>query len=76
MTRKYDSDDVYFDGLTLRFKTGRVVAVVVPDARWPDMYRVRIPGRDISDMANLSQAKDAAISLALAELREPDADAA
>ena len=76
MAKKYEAKDFYFDGLTLRLKTGRVVAVVVPDARWPDMYRVRIPGRDISDLANLSRAKDAAISLALAELREPDADAA
>ena len=76
MTKKYDTNDFYFDGLTLRLKTGRVLAVVVPDDKWPDMYRVRIPGRDISDMANLSRAKDAAISLALAGLREPDAEAA
>jgi hypothetical protein len=75
MTRKYDSDDVYFDGLTLRFKTGRVLAVVVPDDKWPNMYRVRIGG-DISDMANLSRAKDAAINLALAELRRSRDEAA
>jgi hypothetical protein len=74
--RTYGTNDLYFDGLTLRLKTGRILAVVVPDDKRPDMYRVRIPGRDISDMANLSRAKDAAISLALAELREPDAEAA
>jgi hypothetical protein len=74
--RTYGTNDLYLDGLTLRLKTGRILAVVVPDDKWPDMYRVRIPGRDISDMANLSRAKDAAISLALAELREPDAEAA
>jgi hypothetical protein len=75
MTKTYESRDLYFDGLTLRLKTGRVLAVVVPDDKWPNMYRVQIGG-DISDMANLSRAKDAAISLALAELRRSQDEAA
>ena len=75
MTKTYESRDLYFDRLTLRLKTGRVLAVVVPDDKWPNMYRVRIGG-DISDMANLSRAKDAAISLALADLRRSQDEAA
>jgi hypothetical protein len=75
MTKTYESRDLYFDGLTLRLKSGRILAAVVPDDKWPDMYRVRI-GRDISDMANLSRAKDAALSLALSELRRSQDEAA
>jgi hypothetical protein len=75
MTKTYESRDLYFDGLKLRLNTGRVVAIVVPDDKWPNMYRVRIGG-DISDMANLSRAKDAAISLALAKLRRSQDEAA
>ena len=75
MTKTYESRDLYFDGLTLRLKTGRILAVVVPDDKWPNMYRVRIGG-EISDMGNLSRAKDAAISLALAELRRSQDEAA
>jgi hypothetical protein len=75
MTKTYESRDLYFDGLKLRLKTGRILAVVVPDDKWPNMYRVRIGG-DISDTANLSRAKDAAISLALAELRRSQDEAA
>jgi hypothetical protein len=77
MTKTYESRDLYFDGLKLRLhtKTGRILAIVVPDDKWPNMYRVRIGG-DISDMANLSRAKDAAISLALAELRRSQDEAA
>ena len=75
MTKTYESRDLYFDGLNLRLKTGRILAVVVPDDKWPNMYRVRIGG-DISDMANLSRAKDAAISLALADLRRSQDEAA
>jgi hypothetical protein len=76
MTKTYESRDLYFDGLTLRLKTGRILAVVVADDKWPNMYRVQIPGGDISDMANLSRAKDAAISLALADLRRSQDEAA
>jgi hypothetical protein len=43
------------------------MAMVEPDANWPGMWRVRFGGR-LSDMANLSRAKDAAISLVLSEL--------
>jgi hypothetical protein len=36
------------------------LALVVPDERWPDMFRIAWPDGRLSDMANLSRAKDAA----------------
>jgi hypothetical protein len=43
------------------------MATVEEDANWPGMWRVRFGGK-LSDMANLSRAKDAAIFLALSKL--------
>ena len=43
------------------------MATVEEDASWPGMWRVRLGGK-LSDMTNLSRAKDAAISLVLREL--------
>jgi len=45
----------------------RVVATVEPDPKWPGMWRVRCGG-SLSDMVNLSRAKDATISIALSDL--------
>lgn len=39
---------------------------VVPDDRWPEMWRVRHEGR-LSDIVNLTRAKDAALSWARAD---------
>jgi hypothetical protein len=51
------------DGLKLK-RSGCVVAEVVPDERYPSMFRVNLLGRPISDMVNLSRAKDGALRLA------------
>jgi hypothetical protein len=51
------------DGLQLK-RSGRVVAEVVPDERYPSMFRVKLLGKPVSDMVNLSRAKDAALRLA------------
>jgi hypothetical protein len=40
------------------------LAEVVPDANWPGMWRVRSPDGGLSDMANLTRAKDAAFLVA------------
>jgi hypothetical protein len=41
------------------------------------MYRVRFPNGDLTDMVNLTRAKDAAIVLALTNLNnKPDKEAA
>jgi hypothetical protein len=33
---------------------------IVPDGKWPGMYRLRLPNGRLSDMVNLTRAKDAA----------------
>jgi hypothetical protein len=43
------------------------MATVEADTNWLGMWRVRFGG-ELSDMANISRAKDAAISLVLSEL--------
>ena len=40
------------------------VAEVVPDKTYPGMWRVRTPDGWLSDMANLTRAKDAAMAIA------------
>lgn len=39
---------------------------IVPDAKYPGMYRLRIPDGSLSDIVNLTRAKDA-----LAEMQGP-----
>jgi hypothetical protein len=45
------------------FKSGRTVADVVPDERYPGMYRVKLAGEPPTDMVNLTRARDVAIAL-------------
>jgi hypothetical protein len=40
------------------------IAEVVPDNRWSGMWRVRWPDGNLSDMVNLTRAKDAAFVIA------------
>jgi hypothetical protein len=48
--------------VTLRHKS--LDPRIVADPRWPGMYRIRLPGGGLSDLVNLTRAKDA-----LAEIR-------
>jgi len=73
--RIYGRQDIKWDGLRLRLRTGRLLATVEDDAEWVGMYRVRLPGGHLTDMANLTRAKDAAISLVLAKLNSQETDA-
>jgi hypothetical protein len=60
--------DLTWKGCKL-FKHGQrtPVALIEPDKRWPGMWRFRLlPDGELSDMVNLSRAKDAAASLAVA----------
>ena len=50
------------DGVNwLLFSGKRRMGRVVPDLKWPGMWRVRMPDGWVSDMTNLARAKDAAI---------------
>ena len=45
----------------LHYGSARTALVlIVPDNYWPDMWRMRWPDGQLSDMANLSRTKDAA----------------
>lgn len=66
---RYDINDLTWDHITLRQRrAGRVMATIEPDSIWPSMWRVRMPDGHFTDMVNLTRAKDAAQSLALAVL--------
>src|SRR5215471_4742757 len=58
---------------------GRAIARVVPDAIWPQMYRVVLTEGSLSDLVNLTRVKDAAFTLATPEKRpgrtKPEASA-
>jgi hypothetical protein len=71
--RIFGRQDIKWDGLRLRLRTGgRLLATVEEDADWVGMYRVRLPGGYVTDMANLTRAKDAAIGLALNKLNSQE----
>jgi hypothetical protein len=64
----YDRHDLRWDGYRLRLRSGRLLATIVPDSEWDGMWRIRMPDGYVSDMVNLTRAKDAAQLLALASL--------
>lgn len=66
----YGRQDLNWDGSQLRLfsSRGRVLASVEPDLTSLSMWRVRLPDGYLTDMVNLSRAKDAAASLALGVL--------
>jgi len=70
--RIFGRQDIKWDGLRLRLCTGRLLATVEDDAEWVCMYRVRLPGGYLTDMANLTRAKDAAIGSALNKLNSQE----
>ena len=70
MTNNYEANfhrDAVWKGNDLIFKR-RVVACVEPDSKYPQMWRVRLPNGHLSDIVNLTRAKDAARYLALKAL--------
>ena len=58
--------DAVWKGNDLVYR-GRVVASIEPDSKYPNMWRVRLPSGQVSDMVNRTRAKDAAVSLAAIE---------
>jgi hypothetical protein len=51
----------------------RAILHVVPDAKYPGMWRIRYLDGRLSDMANLSPAKDAGLLRSLALLNRTEA---
>jgi hypothetical protein len=74
--REYRARELKWDGHFLRLHSGRLLATVEADKEWPSMWRVRMLDGHLSDMVNLTRAKDAALSLALAALNGQNREAA
>ena len=73
----YSSQDLVWSERSLRpySKRGRVLATVEPDQDWSGMWRVRMPGGHLTDMVNLTRARDAASLLALGALKAGESPA-
>ena len=67
--RTVGSHQLIWRGDTLRY-AGQLLATVIPDDKYRGMWRVQLPGGQITDMVNRSRAKDAAIALALGRLND------
>ena len=62
----YGRESLHWDDSTLRLGgKGRALLRIVPDGRYPDMWRVKLPTGGLSEMANRTRVRDAAISHAL-----------
>jgi hypothetical protein len=77
MPHVVNQHELTWKGTALYFKRRKMLEVI-QDAKYPTMWRVKHPDGSLSDMVNLTRAKDAAIYLALAKLdhRRPNAGAA
>ena len=47
------------ESVTLRRKPAKLDPRIVPDPKWPGMYRIRRPDGSLSEMANLTRCRDA-----------------
>jgi hypothetical protein len=50
---------------------GEPVVSIVPDRKYPQMWRVKYPDGRLTDMVNLSRARDAARGIAISILNPP-----
>jgi hypothetical protein len=48
--------------VTLRRESPKLDPRIVPDQKWPGMYRIRLRGGTLSDMVNLTRAKEALVA--------------
>jgi hypothetical protein len=53
-----------------RLDDRRHIGSVVPDSKYPNMWHARLGDGALTDMANLSRAKDAATALAIGSLND------
>jgi hypothetical protein len=65
----YGRERLRWDDSVLRLDgKGRAILQIGSDGRYPDMWRIRLPGGGQSEMANWTRVRDAAVSHALATL--------
>jgi hypothetical protein len=67
-----DRQDLIWHDRQLRLFSSRglLLASIEPDQNWPGVWRVRMPDGHLTDMLNMSRAKDAAASLTLTVLNK------
>jgi len=64
-----DRTDLRWNGRALHLgHHTKPLLTVVPDDRWSGIYRIRFRDRHLSDMVNLTRAKDAAEGIALSDI--------
>jgi hypothetical protein len=54
-------------------RSGRLLATIEPVREWPGLYRVRLADGTLTDVVNLTRARDAAQVLALEALNRRNA---
>jgi hypothetical protein len=59
-----DVQRVMAGSATAKIKARPAVATIKADGKWPNMWRVHLPNGQVSDMTNLTRARDAARSIA------------
>src|SRR5262245_56537214 len=74
--RVYSSQHLQWQGNALHLGRGRKLVEIVQDAAYPIMWRVRLPDGTLTDMANMSRAKDTARTMALRILNREETGAA
>lgn len=68
-SRVFKADNLMWDGMRLRLRTSeRVLAVLRRDVEYPTLWRAHVGCDHITDLVNLTRAKDAAMCLAIAML--------
>jgi hypothetical protein len=72
--RVYNNIDLLWKGNELRLK-GRTIVEIVEDSKYPGMWRVKKPDGSLTDMVNITRARDAARGLALGILNTKETDA-
>ena len=66
---RWDGNDLYLG------RSSNLLCSVVPDERYAGMWRVKYTDGRMSDMVNLSRARDAAISSSLSKLNSRETGA-
>jgi hypothetical protein len=70
------TNNLQWRGDKLMLGTRNTGVKIIPDAKWPGMYRVEYPPGVVSDMTNLTRARDAAVYLVTDHLNRTSARAA